>query len=254
MKKILLLFLLLSVLFLTGMNRNDTTAGLVRSDASATNQLQHPLHTGLVFDMPMTLPNIRGATTTLDISANTNHGTASNCTIGADYTTFNGTTSYVDCGDIFNSYANDLTVSFWINPATVTSQYIFSKYVDGSNRFMLLFNGDSKLEFSHLITGAYRNRFIIDDSLTSSIGSWIHILMMKDVSTGWFVYVDNVLQSLSVDLVVTWDTDLVADLEIGRYQTNYGEINLAHLRVWNRVLTTAERTAEYNRLKSIYQP
>ena len=250
MKKILLLFLLLPIL-LFGMDRDSALPDLVRSDASATNQLQHPLQKGLVFDMPMTLPNIRGATTALDISANTNHGTASNCTIGATYTTFNGTTSYVDVGaDKPTDLTGDITISAWIYPTGWGERNTGRILGNGKYILRVTVAGD-KIQIFNLGEKTVNSA---DNSVT--LNTWHHVLTTRpSAGTNTNIYINGVLsgtanQDFGTPAAGTTNTFIGKDDAGAKTFDGY----IAHVRIWNRILTTAERTAEYNRLKGTYQP
>jgi len=222
-----------------------TTSGTYFSDAT----IQHPLHTGLVLDMPMTLPNIRGATTALDISANTNHGTASgNPVIGATYTAFDGFGDWLTLASEI-AFADDTawTISFWINPNVASSTISLMGDKVSAGEYWRIFGSTAS---------DYIRIYGIDNASASWNHTWVagcqHWTFTCDgtSSSNLEAFKNNV--SLGTKTLTNSEVVLRVIGQLGD-DTNVYIGNMAHTRIWNRVLTTAERTQEYNRLKNTYQ-
>ena len=230
-----------------------TTSGTYFGDAT----IQHPLHTGLVLDMPMTLPNIRGATTALDISANTNHGTASgNPVIGATYTAFDGTSDYFQCStdEILNT-SEPFTISIWASFSSLFgSNFIYSIKNDGAQNFVMFSNtGDT---YKYLSFGGNSFLELRISNAVLATDTFYHIVITyngggKTTIGNYSGYVDNVGKTIATSAAFASST---TNTRIGENTANAINGKLAQFRIWNRLLTTAERTQEYNRLKSTYQP
>jgi hypothetical protein len=156
--------------------------------------------------------------TTLDKTPYGNDGMVDGATIGTASTTFDGTDDYIDIG---NTNRELKTISFWEKNGTIQKMID----LDGGTHYIETKSGPAISAF-----GFIDPTFYINSVETSVIDSnWNHI-------------------------VITTNTNFtVNDMDIGRVSTGYFDGDLADIKIWNRVLTTAEIELLYDKSKHKYQ-
>ena len=204
-------------------------------------------------------------------SFGSNNGTAMG---GLTYTTgkignafnFNGTTSYVELGDVMDVGTSSWTYSFWFNASQLTSgnyYTLFAKSLASNSigRIWGVMNGN-KLEFSFATAALYPSVIIAQSISTFNINTWYHVVCVLDRSDKLKMYINGSLESVN-----TSQSDVSNNLiplssvnynnnqpfRIGSYTaadntTPFALFNgsIDAFNVWNRVLTQSEITELYN--------
>ena len=252
MKTKIILILLLCFIFgslaFADVTINTGVAGDVKINTGVAGKFTYStLNKGLIFDMPMTSKYTQSATVLSDL-ANENWGTASNCTIGSTYTEFNGTTSYIDIGaDKPSDLTGDITFGCWIYPETL-GESGDGRLID-NGKFLVYLNNDNRISISN---NGITVRYSTANSIT--LNTWQHILVARNGTTGVpILYVNGIGQTITAaGAPVAGSTNTFIGNNLANNRTFDGDI--AQFRIWNRILTTSERTEEYLRKKSVYQP
>jgi hypothetical protein len=127
--------------------------------------------------------------TTVNDSKGTNNGTNNNATIVdgkyGDCLEFDGSSSYVDFGDItdFEFGSSDFSIEAWVYPDVVnTSQAIFSKYngsADNNREFIFYIYSDGKLGLNTYSDGTSATETIAMSSTSLSASTWQHVVVVK---------------------------------------------------------------------------
>lgn len=211
------------------------------------------LNKGLVLHMPLDQESLQSATVFADKTPYENAGTSVNTPVFvADRMgqiramQFNGSTDYVNCG---NSVLNNLpvgSVSIWIKPTNLS---IFFHYVMGSNT-------PSGGCLALRITTNGGGWWGVDSSLiakslpadTFEINNWYHVIIIWD-GTNWKLYKNRIL----IDTISNANGTSSAGnpILIGEGWDGYTfHGSIADVRIYNRAITTAERTALYE----MYRP
>ena len=217
--------------------------------------------------MPMTVPNIRGATTALDISANTNHGTASgNPVIGATSTAFDGTDAFTIPSSFNSTFKGDFSICIWLKPddgQPAVNNGIYGDPGNGSTVWQYLVLVPSGKIVYFLRANSDQEQILTDSAVfPDGATSWTHILVTGNQATAEFkMYVNSVLEPTTITGSITsgnWAAynSPSSTYFLGDYNDAGGSFvgNHAHTRIWNRVLSTTEITQEYNRNRNTYQP
>ena len=222
------------------------------------------LNKGKIFDMPMTTGYLQSATVLSDL-AGENWGTLNGgYTVGTSATEFNGSTGYGVVSDSNNLDVQAITISAWVNLDTSPSAaaYIAGKLEDTGNEasYGLYINSNKKVglyisEDGNLATPELTNAAAV------TLNNWHHITATYETGT-YLIYVDNILVASdgNGDATGTIYQGTGRLALASRYDSGdvayklFFDGELAHARIWNRVLTTAEITQEYNRVKGTYQP
>jgi len=221
-----------------------------------------------IFTPPSSLNNglmfVYKAENNANDSLGTNNGTPQG---GLTYTTgksgnafnFNGTTAYVDMGDVMDIGLNSWTYSMWINANNVSSGLLFAKTraTGLSGRVWAGFNG-GKLYFAFDVSNALS--IVIETTTTYITNTWYNFTCVLDRSSNLKMYVNGSLASYTSiqhtnDMTPYTSTDYNNNtpFRFGCFTqsdnvTPYAFYNgkLDEFNVWNRVLTPAEITELYN--------
>lgn len=189
-----------------------------------------------------------------------------NAHAGVEFDDGNYTTgSYIDCGnDASLQIAEDLSISLWMKPddLTTASQAVFTKtgLYEAAAMYLLssygigLHNAVVYLDLYTTQTGYGAKNCV---TITLSDTNWHHIVMTFDASEKELKgYLDG---TLSDTVATTYGTIADPDrynLFIGRNGRNHASIpNFAgmenEIAIWNAVLTQAEVTNLYSRVKGM---
>jgi len=190
-------------------------------------------------------------TTWTDLSGNGNNGTLTNMD-GTNFDSanggsleFNGSNEFVPIGSTGFPTSNSAgTLSAWARTNTITGGFVFIVSYGGAGTSLARFLGIANSTF---LFGGYAN------DITASgvpLNTWFN---MAGVYTGTnaLMYVNGVL--VSGPTAKSWNTSS-GNANIGR-QTNGNEYwngNISQVSIYNRALTAAEVTQNYNALKSRY--
>jgi hypothetical protein len=192
---------------------------------------------------------------------------------------FNGTSSYVDLGninnDVFAGAGKKFTFSVWIKPnSNMSNNIIIGKSADGGcseNERQFYFRIlNNKVNFTYspgsLVTGG---RYVSGGTDITNVNKWYHVVMMYDGSVNSGdgldrvkIFVDNVEETVSFApgpggaLGTLGDIQIgAAHLGIGNYLTTTGvpcqtattfNGKIDDVRIYNRALTLSEISEIYN--------
>lgn len=172
---------------------------------------------------------------------------------------FDGVSDYVTFGDVLNIGTRDYTISSWIKLAGIqkdsyagnTIAHIAGKGILGTN------NGCGIYLYNEVFRGQLRDRYTalsVESTTNLNDGLWHHVVATvdRDSSTGFNVYIDNVLENtedptaLSSDDLVTSDAFSLGARNSGT-SWNYDFFgNMDQVAVWNKALTSDEVDLLYN--------
>jgi len=214
-----------------------------------------------------------------DASGNGHHGVVTGATLTTDRFGnanqayhFNGSTDFINCGNILNSVfagvGNKFSISVWVKPDVyMTNNMILAKIADGAcsedqrQFYFRLWNGKVMFGYSStLYTGNYR--YPTGSTSFTNTNKWYHIVVMYDgtVNTGdgidrVKIYVDGAQETISVGAASTGTVGSIqagaAPLGVGDYlntsgtQCNATAFNgkIDDIRIYDRLLNPAEINA-----------
>lgn len=174
--------------------------------------------------------------------------------------TFNGTTAYVDMGDVMDIGTNSWTYSFWFNPTQAFStSVLFGKTIAAGVRGRVIGVLESyKLQ---IIFDADATNVIVVETPASTIAinNWYHAVIQIDRTDKIKLY----LNGSAVTLTTTSGTNNLAPYSATNYNTNnpfrigagtsadnttpstFYSGKIDEFNLWNRVLTPTEVTELY---------
>jgi hypothetical protein len=171
--------------------------------------------------------------------------------------TFNGTTSYVQLGDVMDIGINNWTYSMWFNASNTSgTRCLFSKAfaANGPGRFALYFNAN-KLEFFFQPEGSINSYVQTNSTITTN--TWYNVVCVLDKSDKLKIYLNGTLQTGTsgnnnlAPYVANHNT--LNPFRIGAYTasdnttaTNFFSGTIDAFNIYNRVLTQSEITELYN--------
>jgi hypothetical protein len=257
--------LLLSFYYMKKLALSLFTILLLQSQLNA----QISLGTGVALSYPFT-GNAN------DASGNGHHGVVNGAILTTDRFgnpnqayLFNGSTDYINTGNILNSVfsgvGNKFSISVWIKPtAIMNNNMILAKIADGAcfedqrQFYFRLWN--SKIMFGYsstLVTGNYR--YPTGSTLVNDLNQWYYIVVMYDgtISTGdgidrVKIYINGIAETVTVGATSTGTVGNIqpgsAPMGVGDYlntsgaQCNSTAFNgkIDDLRIYDRLLNTAE--------------
>ena len=147
---------------------------------------------------------------------------------------FNGTSDYIDMGDVCDLGTGDFSISCWVNlGSTTTSQYIISKYVDADNFWYLRTQGSSQIQFYSKVSGSD----VIDRGTGTSLAgnTWHHVAITADRGTATKSYINGVEMGSGASSAT--DLDNAASLYFGRAGSDYIGGYIANVGIWSAALT-----------------
>lgn len=197
--------------------------------------------------------------TVLDSSGNGRDGTPINNPVSVagkinNALLFNGTTQYIDFGNIANfERTQAFSVVVWVE-LTMTSAAHFVNHIQSGSPFtgwQFYKHTDQKLNFS-LINNAGSNIIQVGGSTSINTGSFKLAIMTYDGSStaaGVKFYVDNVAETMNIITdTLSSSTLFTTSLNIGRRSDGVGHVNGKEdeISIYSRVLTAAERSYIWN--------
>ena len=236
---------------------------------------------GLVLYLDPGSPNSyfnKSSTIIKDISGNGNNGTLINFGSQTIYNSsnggsivFDGSNDYVNNGNgsIF-SFGNGVTdspfsVSTWVLFTSVggsTFKGIVSKDNGTQREWALLENGSGKIRvfLKNTLNNPNVNQQSIDSTTTYLTNTWYNIVFTYDgrggsnAADGMYLYTNGMVE---VPTNVTKGTYIamsstIANLNIGRYSTNYFSGRISNTKIYNKAISAQEVLQNYNALKGRY--
>lgn len=182
---------------------------------------------------------------------------------------FDGSNDYVNNGNSsifsFGNGTNDLpfSVSVWVLFSSVggsTFKGIVSKDNGTQREWALLENGSGKIRvfLKNTLNNPNINQQSIDSSTTYLTNTWYNIVFTYDGSggsnaaDGMYLYTNGVVEFPTNVTKGTYIamSSTIANLNIGRYSTNYFSGRISNTKIYNRALSAQEVLQNYNATKS----
>lgn len=208
-------------------------------------------------------------TTWTDLSGNGNTGTLVNSptysSTNGGSIVFNGSTNYVELGDVLDLGTNDMTINAWVslNTAFSSAGYIVSKaraagqnyrfgfYVDSTKRIATFFQGNGGADIAPLG----------NDVLLTNTFYMVTTVISR--SSGISMFVNSNIQSLTGSSTISqWNSlDFQSNnpFRIGSYTAADNVSvsvpfngNVSNVQLYNRALTRDEITTNFNALRGRY--
>jgi len=174
---------------------------------------------------------------------------------------FDGVDDYVDLGDSdvfsFGDGSDDsaFSISLWYKMSDVTSAALIAKTgtVSAEREWYLNFGSNDKIYFGCLDESVGKPIYIYSSYLTSTEGSWTHLVVTYDGSehpSGQKMYINGSAVSVTEKDNATYVAmeNTAYDVWIGGYQalSKYATGNIDEVAIFNAELSAAEVTAVYN--------
>ena len=176
--------------------------------------------------------------------------------------TFNGTNAYVSLPRTTNEFdfTGDFSISVWIKPTANSANYKILQNFYGTsttNRYgYILYLQSGRVRFATYKgnTGALSASNIAQSSTVISSNTWYHIVITKTLGSALKMYINGVLQTLTViegDLSFTPVYSSLNQVNIGSTFNNglrgdYFNGQIDALNIWQKELTQSEITELYN--------
>lgn len=213
--------------------------------------------------IPSTLMNNLIAVYKAESNANDTLGTYNGTAVGGlTYTTgksgnafnLNGTTAYLNMGDVMDIGFNSMTYSFWFN-ASATTNYTkpFSKTIAASSQGRIIsFFESGKLVFFFQPETSINAQ--VATTTTISTNTWYHVTLVLDRSDKLKIYLNGTLDNGTASnnnlvpfIVSNYNTTHPFRIGAGTASDNttadsFFNGKIDEFNVWNRALTTTEIT------------
>jgi hypothetical protein len=220
----------------------------------------------LYLDAGQTISYPGTGSTWTDISGNGRNGTlVASPTFSNGAFTFNGSTQYVNFGDILDLGTNDLTVNIWARPTTLTAATYYtmlSKTIAAAQnyRYAVNFYGNS---LNLLFVG--NNNSVVDAYTTSTINTntWYMFTFVFTRNSSLSAYVNGVSQSFSGSTTISQfngqDFQSANPFRVATYTAsdNSGIAapfagNISAVQIYFRSLSQEEITQNFNDFRGRY--
>lgn len=177
----------------------------------------------------------------------TNSGPTFNSNNGGNLS-FNGTSQYIDCGNVLASLTN-LTLECFVKFGTQSTNFngIISKTLDNTNGWEIRTTSYTST------TTSVHFRYVGDTAATGAVtltnGVWYHLLS-TGTSGSQILYVNGV-NSISNSVISTPSSN-TNSLVIGKlaYAGLYANMSVGYTRIYNKVLSATEVLQNYNAQKT----
>lgn len=169
---------------------------------------------------------------------------------------FNGSTNYVQYGNVLNMGLNDWTISLWMKTANAGSQYMVSKSLAGAQNYRYAVGSDvGKAKI--FIQGNGGADVVFTGNTTINDGLWHNLVFVYARNGNASIYVDGVFDA--AQSIASWvNASMVSTnpFRVGSYTAGDGTTpslffngTLDEVRVYNRALSATEILNAYNDLK-----
>ena len=154
---------------------------------------------------------------------------------------FDGTDDRVTIADnAAFDFSSGFTAEAWINPDVLGTQTYLSQYASSQEAFAFILLSSGKIEFTVTTDGNTDQYFESTTSITA--GSWSHIALTFDGST-MRAYINGVAAGTKSVSGTMFNS--TAPIEIGaRNNAHFFNGNIDEVRIWSKVLTVAEISAQ----------
>ena len=193
-----------------------------------------------------------------DLSGNRNFGTSAGSPTynsangGSLY--FEGSDEYVDCGTFFTYQT--FTIEMWVNPGTSQNTYadIFDNNHTSNQNFVFQQNANDLNQYAFGVNDASGN-ISSTGTISLTANTWTHVAFTFSPSTRVIAYVNSVFHSQG-NLAGGRNIAYVnQSLALGRWQyggSRYWNGKISNFKTYNRILTAAEISQNFNALRGRY--
>ena len=226
------------------------------------------LYKGLVLDQELNTTWYNpGAALVKDRSPYSNHGAVTGATVGAKWTSFNGTTDYVRIPDSVSlSPVNAMSAFAWVKGAAQSGKVILSHFDTGINQRSIHFGSNPSGSFNTM-------RILISDDGTFDVGhrkNYFSSIVAFDNTPHQIgftfdagalkLYVDGIEDTnptKTSDDAITTIHNSTADVMIGCYlnsdvQTGLFTGDIAKPRIWNQAITPTEALLWFDQTRGLF--
>ena len=204
-------------------------------------------------------------TTWTDLTRNGNNGTLiANPVFTNNSISLNGSTQYVNFGNILNLSTNSLTVNMWVNLNSIVGQTFLSKALAGVQNYRFSMGVPSTGTLGIFIQGNGGADITPNTSVILSANTWFMATFVLDRSSSAKIYYNAVSQTLINSATISqWnglDFQSSNPFRIGTYTAsdNTSPVSLTNgriglVQVYFRVLSDSEILQNYNATKWRFQ-
>ena len=177
---------------------------------------------------------------------------------------FDGTNDYVDCSLLSNLFSNtsqNLTYSFWIKPTSIsTIRILFNVFTTGFNggRVFTLINtaGTYSIQAALYISASPSNRAEIACNIPNIMGTWANFSIVWDGSN-YAIYMNGSELTYSSRTTLSSSATGLGNspVRIGADNSLFNPTflgNISNTQIYNRALSAAEITQNFNALRGRY--
>ena len=199
-------------------------------------------------------------TTWVDLSTNGNNGSISSAThtSGSDgYFNFDGPTSSSTRVTIDTSGygSGSFSISMWFNADTLTTYHMLlgaSGYGGSGNGIGHYLQNNKVRTWVQEGTGSAVN--IWESSNIISTGTWYNLVLMREYATAWRWYLNGDLSNTNTTQYRTTDWTSSESYIGDHYNTNVYHFDgkISNVSIYNKALTAAEVTQNFNALRGRY--
>ena len=218
--------------------------------------------------VPSTLSNSLVSVYKAESNANDSLGTYNGTAVGGvTYTTgksgsaftLNGTTGYINIGDVMDLGTSSWSYSMWFNVASTATCILFSKFKNATNFGRIwAYTNANKITLAVEFSGTYT--VIVETVNSISINTWYNVVFVVDRTDKLKIYLNGTLMTLTAILNVNNLLPYILDnlnnnlpFRIGAGADSSGANpdyffngKIDEFNIWNRVLTPSTITELYN--------
>ena len=201
-------------------------------------------------------PSPFNSTSWTDLSGNNNHGTLNG---GVGYTSANGGVLVFDGADDYVSVltgilpkANSIkTISFWCQGINSSRYFatISTRFLNSYGYLIVIdYNSGGRIQYSHTGMGDY----VVRPSL--AILNYYYVTISTDVNgTGIIIYLNGIMQTPTSNTIVTAVNEQDGGYTtIGQQGGSFSNGYISNVTFYNRALSSAEITQNFNALRGRY--
>ena len=176
-----------------------------------------------------------------------NDGQNSDATVGADYTTFDGTNDYIEITDDTSlDITDEITLSAWIKSSSVSEGVILSKLRPWDTPYGISLRGDQN--------GQIQGRFNLTDGNIEFNGNthninddtWQHIIFTYD-RINLKTYLNGVIDNTTAKTTAMTTTATNLFLSSDSFPAYFFDGDISGVKIYNRALSQIEITSLYNK-------
>ena len=216
----------------------------------------------LCLDAANTKSYVSGSTIWTDLSRSGNTGTLTNgptfSSANGGSIVFDGTNDCVDLGNVlnFSNYnTSGFTISIWVkvNSTIQANKYVFSKLTNGGtdNQFSIIYGYVANTyELYGGVSGGANQNIRINSQISVNDTNWHNLTY--SVGTTTIGYLDGVSKFTNTyaDLTYVSSTNNNYLATFNNISANFGNLSIANMVLYNRILSATEILQNYNATKT----